>query len=172
MVTMMETGRPCKRPRGQVTVSTRVLAPRRPYNVANAETPEEGAAPGESHDEGYHRLRREIGIAEPTEPTPPCSGFSEGRLRGVRHASSTAWGSSSGSWATCSRTSDTPAKPWTWEKGVPQSSRERKPTRPEQPHAKLGDPKRVQAGGDGKAPSSSTACSPAPTRKEGPERRT
>ena len=54
-----DKGRFWKRPWREVASSTRVLAPRRPYNVANTETLEEGAAPadsvgaGESHDEGY-----------------------------------------------------------------------------------------------------------------------
>ena len=61
---MMHTGRPWrKRPRVETT-STRVLAPRRPTtSCASNDSPAEEAEEddvggGETHNEGYHRLRQ------------------------------------------------------------------------------------------------------------------
>ena len=39
---------------------------------------------GTFHNEGYHRLREEMGVAENGEEEPRCSGFSTRRLKAVR----------------------------------------------------------------------------------------
>ena len=78
-----------KRPRVETT-STRILAPRRLTTSCASNDPpaeeaeEDDVGGGETRDEGYHRLRQEMGVAEADEEAPRCSGFSEARLEAVR----------------------------------------------------------------------------------------
>ena len=74
-----------KRPR-VTTTSTRVLAPKRPATSGASSDPpaddteEDDVGRGETHDEGYRRLGREMGVAEEEEEVPRCSGFRTSEL--------------------------------------------------------------------------------------------
>ena len=84
MTSMMHTDRPWrKRPRTEATSFTGILTPRPPTSNTNRRGRNRRQCWRES-DEGYHRLRQEMGVAEPEEEHPRCSGFSEARLEAVR----------------------------------------------------------------------------------------
>ena len=90
MTSMMHTDRPWrKKTRTDATSSTHVLKLRPLTPAVNtshevAEEEDDSIGGGETHDGGYHRLRQDMGVAEPGEEPPRCSGFSTSRLQAVR----------------------------------------------------------------------------------------
>ena len=90
MTSMMHSERPWrKKQRTDAASSTRVLAPRvsaPAVDTAREDVEEEDASVGggETHDDGYHRLIEEMGVADRGEELPRCSGFSATKLEAVR----------------------------------------------------------------------------------------